>query len=342
MNYLSLDGGATKTIAIVYNEERIFSVSVGGPSNFRNIGIYSFKKNIKSVVDEVIYRANNINIDKATFALAGIKDSKISTELIIKNINEVVNIKKMEFYNDGEAGFFCRFPEGEGIIIAPGTGMVSYGIWNGIKERSSGWGWFLGDEGGAFFIGKRAIQESIKVLDMRSNISNSYNSDLPLRIKEFYGIKEDREIINKVYKKKIDIREIASIAPIVSYLASKGDNLASVIMQEAANESILTLYSTYTKLRRPKGIGISGYGGVFRSGEWYRKMIFDGVAKLIDNPILKEPFYGYEAVIGSVVMNLKNTGYEVDENLIRDFRKQLDNKIEALDPENKKKYLFIS
>jgi N-acetylglucosamine kinase-like BadF-type ATPase len=342
MNYLSVDGGATKTIAIVYNEERIFSVSVGGPSNFRNIGIYSFKKNIKSVVDEVIYRANNINIDKATFALAGIKDSKISTELIIKNINEVVNIKKMEFYNDGEAAFFCRFPEGEGIIIAPGTGMVSYGIWKGIKERSSGWGWFLGDEGGAFFIGKRAIQESIKVLDMRSNISNSYNSDLPLRIKEFYGIKEDREIINKVYKKKIDIREIASIAPIVSYLASEGDNLASVIMQEAANESILTLYSTYTKLRRPKGIGISGYGGVFRSGEWYRKMIFDGVAKLIDNPIVKEPFYGYEAVIGSVVMNLKNKGYEVDENLIRDFRKQLDNKIEALDPENKKKYLFIS
>ncbi|MGC8546068.1 MAG: BadF/BadG/BcrA/BcrD ATPase family protein [Thermoplasmata archaeon] len=342
MNYLSVDGGATKTIAIIYSEEKIFSVSVGGPSNFRNIGISSFKKNIKRIVDKVIDKTNNMKIDKATFALAGIKDSKTSTELIIKNINEVVRLKEMEFYNDGEAAFFCRFPEGEGIIIAPGTGMVSYGIWKGIKERSSGWGWLLDDEGGAFFIGKRAIQESIKVLDLRSSTSNYYNSDLPLRIKEFYGIKEDREIINKVYKKKIDIREIASIAPIVSYLASKGDSLASFIMQEAANESISTLYSTYTKLGKPKGIGVSGYGGVFRSGEWYKKMIFDGVAKLINNPIVKEPFYGYEAIIGSVVMNLKNGGYKVDENLIRDFRNQLDNKIEELDPENKKKYLFIS
>ena len=39
----------------------------------------------------------------------------------------------------GEAGFYSRFPEGKGIVVAPGTGMVAYGMYNGRKERSSLW-----------------------------------------------------------------------------------------------------------------------------------------------------------------------------------------------------------
>ncbi len=341
MLYLSVDGGATKTVAALYDENEIFRVSVGGPSNFRNIGIGNFKRNIKSVVSKAIRDVDVEKIDLATFALAGIKDSRESTDLIVRNINEVLRFKKMDFYNDGEAAFFCRFPEGEGIILAPGTGMVSYGIWKDKKVRSSGWGWFLGDEGGAFFIGKRALQESVKVWDGRTGKEKYNESQLPNRIKEFYGIQEERAIINKVYKAKIDIREIASIAPLVSNLASKNDPMALDIMKEAAEESVRTIYSTYNKLNQPAGIKISGYGGVFRSGKWYVDMIFNDVKSRIPDSQMLEPFFGYEAVIGSIVMNLKNKGYAVDHDKINELRRMLNSKISEIEPAERKKYLFM-
>jgi len=341
MLYLSVDGGATKTVAALYNEDEIFKVSIGGPSNFRNIGIGNFKRNIKTVVSKVIKDVDPEKIDLVTFALAGIKDSRESTELITSNIKGIFKFKRMDFFNDGEAAFYCRFPDGEGIILAPGTGMVSYGIWKGNKVRSSGWGWFLDDEGGAFFIGKRALQESVKVWDGRSGNDLYKESLLPNRLKDFYSIQEERGIINKVYKTKIDIREIASIAPIVSGLASKNDPLALDIMKEAAKESVTTIISTYNKFNRPVGIKISGYGGVFRSGRWYIDMIFNDVKNRIPSSEILDPFFGYEAVIGSIVMNLMNSGYTIDMEEINKFRVMLNSKINEIPAYERRKYLFM-
>ena len=45
----------------------------------------------------------------------------------------------------------------------------------------SGWGWFIGDEGGGFYIGRKALQETAKLEDGRS----AYNSDLNNKIKVY-------------------------------------------------------------------------------------------------------------------------------------------------------------
>ena len=51
MTWIALDGGATKTVAAVFNEQKeIEGLGIAGPSNYRNIGIPNTVKNIKKAV----------------------------------------------------------------------------------------------------------------------------------------------------------------------------------------------------------------------------------------------------------------------------------------------------
>ncbi|MEM3191995.1 MAG: BadF/BadG/BcrA/BcrD ATPase family protein, partial [Candidatus Parvarchaeota archaeon] len=180
-----MDGGATKTIAVVYNEDlTILGVGVSGPTNFRNVGIPTFKRNILSAIQKAKDNAHISRIDEYTFALAGIKDSRKTSDKIIKILNKIIPNSKMSFYNDVEAGFYSRFPEGEGIVVAPGTGMAAYGMYDGRKEISSGWGWFLDDEGSAFNIGMKALRETTKLMDGRDERA----SRLKEFVRNYYGL----------------------------------------------------------------------------------------------------------------------------------------------------------
>ncbi len=339
MFFQSVDGGATKTLSAIYDDNfNIYGVGVGGSSNFRNVGLSNFKRNLTRAVKEAEIKSGNIKVSKITFALAGIKDSEASTKLISELVGRIIKSENLEFYNDGEAGFFSRFPEDDGIIVAPGTGMVSYGKVNDRVERSSGWGWLLDDEGGAFYIGRRALQEIVKIMDRR----NKMDTDLITIIKDYFSIENDRDIINKIYKNKIDIREIATVASLVSKEAKNKDELANQLMTEAAVETAKAAFATFIKLGYPENITISGYGGVLRSGEWYWDMIKTEMNKMGYKFRFKEPFFGYEAIIGSIIMTYKKLNISVDDNDITRLRNRLDKLIaDTLTPEEKKKYLFI-
>ncbi|MGC8985542.1 MAG: hypothetical protein ACP5JM_02525 [Thermoplasmata archaeon] len=48
MKFLSVDGGATKTISVVYDDSfEIYSAGVSGPTNFRTAGMVAFKEKHK-------------------------------------------------------------------------------------------------------------------------------------------------------------------------------------------------------------------------------------------------------------------------------------------------------
>ncbi|MEM4100772.1 MAG: hypothetical protein QXI08_04885 [Thermoplasmata archaeon] len=45
MHFISVDGGATKTISVLYNDNfEIESIGISGPTNFRTVGIVNFRK----------------------------------------------------------------------------------------------------------------------------------------------------------------------------------------------------------------------------------------------------------------------------------------------------------
>lgn len=335
---IAVDGGATKTVAAIYDEDNILAIGAAGPSNYRNIGIHNTVVHIRQAINYSLKKSgiDEKDINRYVFALAGVKDSNKSTEIVDGITDKISGKKEKLLLNDGEAGYFSRFLDKDGIVIAPGTGMIAYGKKSNNIQRTSGWGWFIGDEGGGFYIGKKALQETAKLEDGRSE----YDSDLNNKIKSFYNVKNGRDLVNIIYKDRMDIRTIASLSTIVSQMANSGDDLSKHIIQEAAIEASLCAISLYKRLNY-KNVTVSGYGGVYRSGDLYWKTLTNNIKEKLDNISFKYPLYGYHAVIGSIIMSRYIGGYDVDENDIEKLKEQIDKLVSQLPGSIKKKYLYI-
>ncbi len=339
--YLAVDGGATKTFAAVYSTDgEILGIGVSGPSNYRNIGESAATDNIRDAATKAMDSAslNPSELKGSTYAIAGVKDSDRSTEIIKGIVDKTKVTGNFSLYNDAEAGFYSRFLDGDGIILAPGTGMISYCRYGGKMERASGWGWLIGDEGGAFFIGKTAISMFAKTSDHRLE----YDSGLHDRIAEMFGIAKDRDLVNHIYSNPINIRKIASVAVIVSELANAGNELCRDIILSASYEAAQCAVALHRSMKIEGKIELSGYGGVFRSGTLYWNNIMKTVSENTKGVSFREPIYGYHAVVGSILMKLKAEGVEVKETDIDPLVRSIDNLVSELPTEDREKYLFIN
>ncbi len=339
MIFVSVDGGATKTLAACYSDDGLIQgVGVAGSSNFRNVGIEITKENLTLAINRCLNRAGVAadEITQYSFALAGAKDSRKSTEIVEKLIFEMNMSKNVTILNDGEAGFNCRFPGKDGIVVAPGTGMIAYARRGDRFERTNGWGWFIADEGGAFYTAKEAIQESAKFFDGRKETE----SKLPYALLEYFNVKEPRHLENEIYTNPIDIRRIAAFTKIISNYANKEDPLAIFLLKESAKESANSIIALKKIVFPDVDPEYSGYGGVFRAGEIYWDTMKEQVESEYPNMILKKPLFGYHAVIGSIYLILKSIG-KLDEFNIEIEVENLEREISKISKEEKEKYLLL-
>ena len=337
MAFVSVDGGATKTMAACYDKDgNIRGVSASGPSNFRNIGTESAASHIRDAVKSSMERSglHMRDIEKITFALAGVKDSRKSTDIIEAFIAKLEFRLPYNLLNDGEAGYNCRFFHGNGIIAAPGTGMIAYGKSSGRFERASGWGWLIGDEGGAFYIGRRALQEAAKIADGRATGDLEFLES----IMTFFNVQEPRQLVNEVYTTPVDIRRIASIAKLVSDQSVNGSAKATEILEEAASEAGKCVVALKRKLN-DNSLEVSGYGGVYRAGNVYWNKLKDTVMISFPDTVFRDPLYGYHAVLGSIYLVLDEEGNkDIDTGRIEaDFNR----KVDGMPREEKERYLFL-
>lgn len=72
----------------------------------------------------------------------------------------------MDVVSDAEVAFASATASPSGTVIIGGTGSVAARIVD--HRRSSihgGWGWLLGDEGSAYWIGRQAVRSTLRLLD---------------------------------------------------------------------------------------------------------------------------------------------------------------------------------
>lgn len=337
MAYVSVDGGATKTLAACYDTDgKILGVAANGPSNFRNIGTENAATNIREAVLNSLERAGieKNEVEKITFALAGVKDSQKSTEIIDAFIQQLQLKLPYTLLNDGEAGYNSRFFRENGIIAAPGTGMIAYGKSGERFERASGWGWLIGDEGGAFYIGRRSLQEAAKIADGRTLGEEEFLE----RIMEFFAVREPRQLVNEVYTSPVNIRRIASVARIISDLSARGSEKARELLHEAASEAGKCVVSL-KRAFRDDSLEVSGYGGVYRAGDIYWNKLKETVSSAFPETKFRTPLFGYHAVLGSVYLVLDESGHH--EFKTRSIEDDFNRKIDGIPAEEKAQYLFM-
>jgi len=293
--YLIVDGGATKTVAFSFDEKNLKfkKFGIGGSSSIKNLSKEVALKNIKKAVNEAWI--DDINI--AIFGLTGVGDSRKSTETIENALNEAFPDLKKIVVNDGILSLYTVTMGKPGAVVVAGTGSVGYAYTGKDYLRVGGWGYIAGDQGSAYWIGRRALEYAIKSEDRI--VEYTLIKDL---ITNYKGM-ELKEYMNKLFY-DFKVEEIAGLAKLVDIAYSSGDKIAGMILEEAAEELIALMNVLVNVVGENSRIGF--LGGVMNS-----QAIVEMLKKRFPNALF---FKGYENIIGGALYLLSKSR-KVDENL---------------------------
>ncbi len=287
MYFLGVDGGGTKTCFTLISEKgEIISKIIKGPSHPAQIGFENLEILLREGLDETIEnnKISKSDIERVTLGLAGYGIVKEIADGIAKIVEKVFSGIKYELVSDVRVAIAGALAGEDGINIVAGTGSIALALKNNEIIRCGGWGYTVGDEASAYWIGKQTIALFSKESDGRVEMGPLYEL-----MREKLELNRDAEIISYINNKiKGDRTEIAKLSKICYEAAKLGDEEAMAIFNEAAveiTEMIKALLRNYGKEK----VKVSYTGGVFKSGNLILeplKNMLEGLNVELIEPIL--------------------------------------------------------
>ena len=133
----------------------------------------------------------------------------------------------------------------EGIIVIAGTGSCALGqSKSGKRYKAGGFGHLLGDEGSGYDIALQALRYITRSHDQRES-PTLLTSNL---LKEL-GLTRVEELIGFVYDANTKKQHIAQLAKVVQQVAKKGDQVAEIILRNAAFELALLVEGLFKQCK---------------------------------------------------------------------------------------------
>lgn len=264
---VGVDGGATKTVALIGTRTRILGRGESGSSNYHNVGTDAAGKAIEAAVANAKKQArlrSRRRVKIAVVALAAI-DSAEGVRIARGFVRRANLARKAFVVHDSVSALYAATRGKTGIIVNSGTGSFAAGINRaGDYVRVGGWGYLIDDTGSAFDIGMKAITLGFRMADGRTP-----RTRLMILLKNRLGVRRFDEILDMIYSNRIGVEEIAKLARSVSKAAGK-DKVCRQILREVG-VSLAEL--ACTAARRLKltnaSFPLAMVGGGFRSGRYF-------------------------------------------------------------------------
>lgn len=282
--FLGVDGGGTKTSYFLENDEKKYEV-IGKTLHLKQISRDEFINRFSFDIESLCKKAK-INVKDITYsfiALPGFGQFPEDEDFIMENIRKTLKSDDFSVDNDSVNGWAGSLNAKPGINLVLGTGSIAFGIDdNGNKMRCGGWGYFVGDEGSGYYIGKKIINIFSKMSDGRYEKTLIYD-----KVKERMQLIDDYDVITKSINMSRD--EIASLSVILGDAIKDNDKYAIELLDDLTDEVSLIINTMAEKMYFEDVIKVSYSGGVFKLGNILIKSIQD---KLNKNIKIVSPFVG--------------------------------------------------
>jgi N-acetylglucosamine kinase-like BadF-type ATPase len=311
---LSIDGGGTKTIGVISDENgEILKVKKTGSCSREVVGIEGEKEVIISLIKKILEETKVEKIDYAVFGLTGV-DLPEDVERVENFIKDLRQIKNFLVENDSLIAWAASTLGKPGIVVSAGTGTIAFGInKNGDRMRSSGWGWLVGDEGSGFDIGRKGIISALKYLDGRGEETILLNL-----IPEKMQLPSIIDVVLKIYEPSFPKAKIAEIAPVVIEAAKIGDRVAKRILENAGKDLAEACNAVIKRLNMENEKFIVGCAGrIFKSNEIIFNSFKEEVNKFAKNAIIIYP--RYDSVIGGIIIAMEKLNIEINEKILKNL-----------------------
>ena len=327
---LAVDGGATKTLGLVMEEDGaiVKGLGIAGPSNFTSVTrreiISSLKKAIEESCDEAGIGVNEV--DRGLFGIAGIGDSGKVTRFGREIIEGLTGRNDFKVINDGQPAYAMANLDHDGIVFAGGTGSVCFFRKGKKTERRGGWGWFAGDDGSASWIARKALNTATMEFDglfEKKSFVKEVEKYFDSRFKDAISLAET----------KYDKRFIAGFAPRVAKLAFEGYDPAVSILEESAEYISSLVRSLLQEFPEPPRISL--VGGTMMAGNFYIDMIRSKIRLPLNI------YYGYQVAAGGLLLIMEEMGMKPTFELRDSILEQIDKLLYKKNKRELKRFLNI-
>ena len=260
--------GGTKTEAIAVDKDgEVLSRALGGPGNHESIGVEKAAEEIRRTIEKAIENLKDKEIGGAFFGMAGI-DHEEDRE-IAKRIIRMVGINNTGFDNDGRVALRSCFYNDRGIVIACGTGGISYSGDGEKLFRIGGFSWSFGERLGSYLIAGMVTSAAVRAVDGR---------DEETILKELLEEKLKMNIFELRKISRFSLTSVKDKVPlIISALYEAYENhdfVATRIILSIVEEVVRIAKAHKNMLKISSPIGLCLTGTFFRKAPQYiRKMI---------------------------------------------------------------------
>lgn len=263
MKYICVDAGGTKTRFVLYSEDgKALDQEVLPSCHFMKVGYQGMTEILhqgyKALKERSSLSENELIL---SLGLAGYGREEKIRRSIEESLGETFRNQRYVLHNDIETAMEGAFSGRDGIMLIAGTGSIAFCRHQGKMRRSGGWGYLFGDEGSAYWLGRKMLEVFSKEEDGRLEKSLLY--DL---VMEHLELQHGHDLITYVRETLGNRREdIAKLALILYKAASAGDKRALALYDEAAKELAALVIAAGRET--PGDLDVAYFGGVFEAKE---------------------------------------------------------------------------
>ena len=296
--YLGIDGGGTKTACAVGDEARLFATVITGPSNIVRVGESRTRESLEQAVRQACAAAGIAPADVARTCIGGSGAAHPELAEKVRRILAAILPSPIDVVGDMQIALEAAFCAGPGVIVIAGTGSIAYGRdSNGNAARAGGWGFAIGDEGSAHWIGRAAVHAVLRASDRNAGARETpawQDSTLAAALLKAWSVASLADLARAA--NAIPPPNFAALFPAV---AASGDNLATQILTLAGTE-LAQVAAVVTGRLFPvdevKTVPVAMTGGVFRHAPLVRQVFYNELRQLDSrvevNPQVIEPVEG--------------------------------------------------
>ncbi|HXL03986.1 MAG TPA: BadF/BadG/BcrA/BcrD ATPase family protein [Bacillota bacterium] len=309
---IAIDAGGTKTDCLIGTTQgEILAKSVSGPANYQLVGI----DGVLRVISELLRATDDYwsherhGFEVMWIGIAGV-DRPGEREQVAMSLRNLGAASKVIVDNDAMIALASGTMGKPGIVVIAGTGSIAFGVnGEGKRTRAGGWGYILGDEGSAYYIGHSALNQVTRAQDGRGQPTL-----LAQAIIDHFGIDSIDGLVGLAYTGKLDRIDIAGLSPLVAEAAKEGDETACRILDSAGAELGIAAGAVAKALNMERSaFPCVTTGGVFKSGKAVTYALMRELAKVAPMSHLVEP--EFPPVVGAYFMGIRELGQEIDEDV---------------------------
>lgn len=255
---IGFDAGGTKTVGLLADATgEVLREARGGGANLVVHGELAVEKSLYQVLDMLEPPGP---VAATCLGIAGAdreQDRKVLTDVLRR-----LGLRRgVRIVNDAYIALVAGAPERYGIVIVSGTGSIAYGVDpSGKTARAGGWGYLLGDEGSAFWIGHAAVRLGIRAADGRGPATALYRT-----ICEDLDLDEPAKLVEWFYDQELSRERVAKLARLVEEAAAEHDEAAEDLLEQAAQHLARAAQAVARQLEFPGPYSVVLSGGAFRA-----------------------------------------------------------------------------